>query len=67
MVFFTEKKREKETESEETVPDDPHVSVAADEVIVHKKVKSVDSAFHVFKENSFMHKIPVMFAEVCGV
>lgn len=48
MVFLSEKKREKETESEETVPDDPHVSVAADEVIVHKKVKSVDSAFSCF-------------------
>lgn len=43
--FCTEKKKDKEIESEETVPDDP-----ADEMIVHKKVRSVLSAFRVLIE-----------------
>ncbi len=42
LKWCTEKKKERDEETEEMVPEDPPVSVPDEEVVVHKKVKLVN-------------------------
>ncbi len=42
LKLCTEKKKERDEETEEIVPEDPPVSVPDEEVVVHKKVKLVN-------------------------